>query len=67
MDGWEGVILSCWAEKDLLSRWEEELLVKCSRRLVNNEGLTKAQEEKLHEVYYERFVEKIPSPDREEK
>lgn len=61
------VVLSCWAEKDLLSKWEEELLAKCSQRIVKEEGLTKAQKEKLHEVYIERFVEKIPSPDREEK
>jgi hypothetical protein len=67
MEGWEAVVLSCWAVKERLSRWEEELLVKCSRRLAQDEGLTKAQQEKLHEIYIERFVEEIASPDREAK
>jgi hypothetical protein len=65
--GWEVVVVACWAERDLLSRWEEELLVKCSKRLAAREGLTKAQKEKLHEIYIERYFTKIPSPDREAK
>jgi hypothetical protein len=67
LDEWGVVILSCWAVKELLSGWEEDLLVKCSLSVVRDEGLTRAQMEKLHEIYIERFVEKIPSPDREEK
>jgi hypothetical protein len=60
------VIVACYTIQESLSLWEKELLDKCAGRVLNGEGLTQAQKEKLHEVYVERFIEKIAATNWEE-
>jgi len=59
-DEWDNVFSQIELEWDILNDWERELISKS-----NPYRLTKDQKDQIHEIYYERFIEKIPGRDRQ--
>lgn len=59
-DEWLEVMHLIAGQWQMLNNWERDLLIECSPH-----ELTKDQQKSLHEIYYERVIEKIPGRDRQ--